>query len=37
MDGTGDHVEQDKPSSKSQILHVLAYLWKLDLKWWWWQ
>jgi hypothetical protein len=27
MDGTGDHhAEQDKPSSKEQISHVLAHL-----------
>jgi hypothetical protein len=27
---------RDKQNSKSQISHVLADLWNLDLKWWWW-
>jgi hypothetical protein len=36
MDGTVDyHVEWDKPSSVSQISHVFAHMWTLDLKWWW--
>jgi hypothetical protein len=33
MDGVEDcHVEWDKPRSKSQISHFLAYMWNLDLK-----
>jgi hypothetical protein len=31
-DENGDDVEQDKPSSKDQISHVLAHLWNLDIK-----
>jgi hypothetical protein len=31
MNRTGDHhVEQDKPSSKNQILHAFVHLWTLD-------
>jgi hypothetical protein len=28
MDGTGDHFEQNKPSSKSQTSHVFILMWK---------
>jgi hypothetical protein len=31
MNGSGDHhAEQDKPSSKGQLLHVFAHMWNLD-------
>jgi hypothetical protein len=33
MDQTGDyHVEQDKPSSETQILHAFSHMQNLDLK-----
>jgi hypothetical protein len=32
-----NHAEQDKPSSKGQILHVLTHWWNLERRrWWWW-
>jgi hypothetical protein len=31
--GIGEHnIEQNTPSSKSQILHVLSHMWNLGLK-----
>jgi hypothetical protein len=33
MGGTGNYdVKQSEPSSEGQILHVLPYMWNLDLK-----
>jgi hypothetical protein len=32
MDGTRDHVKQDRPRSERQILHVLTHMWNLDQK-----
>jgi hypothetical protein len=30
MDGTEDHVKQNKPNRKRQIFHILSHMWNLD-------
>jgi hypothetical protein len=32
IDGTADHVKQNKSDSEGQILHVFSHIWTLSLK-----
>jgi hypothetical protein len=31
MDGTGEHVKQNKPDLKTSTQHVFSHMWKLDI------
>jgi hypothetical protein len=32
MDGTGDHVKQNKPELERQISHIISHMWYLNQK-----